>query len=246
MKKIQTYKVGKKTINRQINYIPVRYIFAMMITIFEILGIIGTVVALCYFVPYFYIAAALTQAGCIISIIASQDNPDYKIPWLIFVFIIPIGGFMLYLIFYSRKLKKRFIKRLESLKKYYYCKDDTQIKTELMEKDPCALSQASLLKASASTNIFKNTKCTYFPLGEELLPELLADLQNAEKFIYMEYFIIEEGEFWNSILEILKEKATQGVEIKVLYDDIGCMATLPGNYSKILSQKVPIRTRLKK
>ena len=63
---------------------------------------------------------------------------------------------------------------------------------------------------------------------------MLEDLRTAEKFIYMEYFIIEEGKFWNSILDILKQKAAEGVEIKVLYDDIGCMMTLPGNYCKTL------------
>lgn len=67
-----------------------------------------------------------------------------------------------------------------------------------------------------------------------MFEQLLLDLEQAEKFIYMEYFIIEEGKFWNSILEILKRKAAAGVEVKVLYDDIGCITTLPGNYSKIL------------
>ena len=67
-----------------------------------------------------------------------------------------------------------------------------------------------------------------------MYPELLADLEKAEKFIYMEYFIIEEGKFWNSILDILKRKAAAGIEVKVLYDDIGCMLTLPGDYSKQL------------
>lgn len=63
---------------------------------------------------------------------------------------------------------------------------------------------------------------------------MLKDLQKAERFIFMEYFIIEEGVFWNSILEILKEKAAQGVEVKVVYDDIGCISTLPGDYFRTL------------
>ena len=236
MKRKQIIKTGKKTIEREINYIPIRYIFAIMITVFEVLGIIGTVVALCYFVPYFYIAAWLTQIGCVISIIASQDNPDYKIPWLIFVMIIPIGGFMLYLIFYSRKLQRKFVKRLESLKAYDYQRDDTAAFKELKEISMDAYSQAMLLKATSHAHLFHEDECTYYPLGEDLMNAMLADLRRAEKFIYMEYFIVEEGLFWNSILEILKEKATQGVEIKVLYDDIGCMSTLPGSYAKALKE----------
>ena len=236
MKKTQKYKVGTKTVERQINYIPVRYIFAMLITIFEVLAIIAVVVALCYFVPYFYIAAWITQIACVISIIASQDNPDYKIPWLLFVLIIPIGGFMLYLIFYSRKLKKKYVRRLNALKELKYSYDDTQELNELKSLDPQAYAQAKMLKSTSGAHVFSDTGCVFYPLGENLMEAMLKDLRDAEKFIYMEYFIIEEGIFWNSILEILKEKATQGVEIKVVYDDIGCMSTLPGNYAKELKR----------
>lgn len=71
-------------------------------------------------------------------------------------------------------------------------------------------------------------------MGESMFARLLEDLRSAEHFIFMEYFIIEEGHLWNSILEILKEKAAAGVEVKVVYDDIGCMMTLPGDYFKTL------------
>ena len=82
--------------------------------------------------------------------------------------------------------------------------------------------------------MFSGTKQTYFPLGEDMHKSMLEDLRKAEKFIYLEYFIIEEGLFWNSLLDILKEKAARGVDVKVVYDDIGCMMTLPGNYDEIL------------
>jgi len=63
---------------------------------------------------------------------------------------------------------------------------------------------------------------------------MLEDLKKAERYIFMEYFIVEEGHFWNSILDVLKEKAAEGVEVRVLYDDVGCMLTLPGYYYKTL------------
>ena len=91
-----------------------------------------------------------------------------------------------------------------------------------------------MLRKIAETHLFTDTRQTYFPLGEQMHAAMLEDLRRAERFIYMEYFIIEAGIFWDSILEILKEKAAQGVEVRVLYDDIGCMTTLPGNYAKVL------------
>lgn len=236
MKRKYEYKVNEKTVEREVNYIPFRYILALTITIIEILLIIGIVVALCYFVPYFYLAAYVTEFFCIIKIVSSNDNPDYKVPWILLVLTVPIAGFMLYFIFYKRTLKKKFIKRLESLDERAYRKNDTKICEMLKKENPMAYSQANMLCKISNASIFTNTKQEYFPSGEEMHKRLLEDLNGAKRFIYMEYFIIEEGKFWNSILEILKEKAKNGIEVKLVYDDIGCMSTLPGNYFKILKK----------
>ena len=234
MKKTITYDINKKKVQREVNYIPFRYILAVLITLFEVLAVIGIVIALCYYVPYFYLAAWATEVFCVIRIIASDDNPDYKVPWLLFVLIIPIAGFMLYFMFYSRTLQKKFIKRLGDMKRHSYKKNDSEQFTKLREENPTAAAQAKMLCDIAETHLFTNTKQEYFPLGEEMFGRMLPDLEAAEKFIYMEYFIIEEGKFWDSILDILKRKAAEGVEVKVMYDDIGCMMTVPGNYCKIL------------
>ena len=235
MKKTITYEVNREKVQKEINYIPVRYIFAVLITLFEVLAVIGIVIALCYYVPYFYLAAWATEIFCVIRIVASDDNPDYKVPWLLFVLIIPIAGFMLYFMFYSRTLQKKFIKRLADLKRHFYKKDDAGLFEKLKEENPVASAQAKMLCDIAETHLFTDTKQEYFPLGENMYQSMLKDLENAEKFIYMEYFIIDEGKFWSSILDILKKKAAEGVEIKVLYDDIGCMMTLPGDYHKTLN-----------
>lgn len=234
MKKKIRYDVNRQTVEKEINYIPVRYILAVLIALFEVLAVIGIVVVLCYRVPFFYLAAWLTEIFCVIRIIASDDNPDYKVPWLLFVLIIPIAGFMLYFMFYSRTLQKRFVKRLDAMKSQAYSRDDSALFAALQEEDPVAASHAKMLTNISEASLFTNTKQEYFSLGENMHRRMLQDLEKAEKFIYMEYFIIEEGKFWNSILDVLKRKAAEGVEVKVLYDDIGCMMTLPGDYHKTL------------
>lgn len=236
MKRIYSYNVNHKKVEREIEYIPIRYIIAVLITVLEVLAILGIVFALCYYVPYFYLAAWATEIFCVIRIIASDDNPDYKVPWLLFVLIIPVAGFMLYFLFYSRRLQKRFIKRLDNLKSHTYHQDDSALFKKLKEENAVAAAQANMLCKIADTNLFTNTKQEYFQLGEEMHKRMLDDLEAAKSFIYMEYFIVEEGKFWNSILDILKEKAAAGVDVKVLYDDIGCMMTLPGDYHKILKK----------
>ncbi|MBQ9118054.1 MAG: cardiolipin synthase [Clostridia bacterium] len=236
MKKKYKYRAGKKTFELEYNYIPVRYIIAAIITILEVLSIVAIVVALCYFVPYFYLACFATEIFCVIKIIASNDNPEYKIPWLLFVLILPIVGFMLYFIFYSRSFNKKYVRRLKKLYEEKYPNSDTENFICLQEDSLTAYNQAKLLCSLSNSHLFTNTAQKYFPLGEQMWQSMLTDLKNAEKFIYMEYFIIEEGIFWDSILEILKEKAQNGLDVRVVFDDIGCMSTLPGNYAKKLEK----------
>ena len=234
MKAKYRYFDGKKEVEREYSYIPVRYILAVFITLFEVMAVIGIVFLFCVYVPYFYILCYITSFACMVKIVASDDNPDYKVPWLLIVLLLPVAGFMLYFMFYSRKLQKRFIKRLHAMKAHTYEQDDALLFQQLRQENPAVAAQAQMLTKIADAHLFTNTKQEYFPLGEDMYGRLLEDLEAAESFIYMDYFIIEEGKFWNSILEILKRKAANGVEVKVLYDDIGCMMTLPGDYHKTL------------
>ena len=240
LKRKITYKVNNKLIEREYQYIPIRYILAILITVLEVATIIGIVISLCYFIPFFYLTAMVTQIGCVLKIISSDDNPDYKVPWLLFVLILPIAGFMLYFIFSSRKLKKKFVKRLEDLNNKTYEKQDEKEFETLKSENLTAYSQAKMLTKTAKTHLFTNVLQKYYSSGEEMFLGILEDLKNARKFIYLEYFIIEQGRFWNSIFQILQEKVNDGVEVKVIYDDIGCMKTLPGDYYKIL-RKVGIQ-----
>ena len=234
MKKRYSYRLGNKTVEREYNYIPLRFIVAALFSALEIAAIIGIMVLGCIYLPYFYILCFVTAFACIIKIVASDDNPDYKVPWALFVLTVPIVGFMIYFMFYSRKLKKKFVRRLGELRRYEYEREDGSAWESLGEDSPVALADARMLTKISGSHLFVNTRTTYFPLGEDMLEAMLPDLLMAEHFIFMEYFIIEEGNFWGSILEILRKKAESGVTVRVLYDDIGCMSTLPGDYCRTL------------
>lgn len=240
MKKRIEYNIYGKKISKEYTYVPFRYIFAALVTLLEILLIIGIVVAMCYYVPYFYLAALCTQVMCVVSIVASDDNPDYKVPWLLIVMLLPIAGFMLYFLFYSRTLNKKYVKRLTEMKGRKYAEDSDFIFRSLREENVEAGNQAAMLCKIADTHVYREKEITYYSSGEELFSVMLGDLKRAKTFIFMEYFIIEQGKFWGPILEVLTEKATQGVDVRVVYDDIGCMFTLPGNYWKTL-QKMGIK-----
>ena len=222
---------------KKFRYIPVRYLLAMLITVFEIAFIIGVVAYLCYKLPYLYILAILTQIICAVKIIASDDNPDYKVPWLVVVLVLPVAGFMLYFLFSSRKLKRKYVKRLKDIVKNSYDKNDLSEFELLKSSSVEAFNQFNMLSKISGAHLFTNTKTEYFSDINTLSKKLIKDLENAKNFIFLEFFIIGEGDFWNKIHNILKLKAQNGVDVRVVYDDIGCMRTLPSNYSKTLKKE---------
>ena len=219
---------------KEIDYIPVRFIIAMLLIILETAAVIGLTLLCGAYIPYFYLAMWATEIFCVLKIINSEENPDYKIPWLLVTILIPVAGFMLYFMFYNRKLTKKQVKRINKISEQQIHTDDSITFAELEKTDRKAYLQAKLLCKLSDSHIYRNTKAKYFPMGEDMNKAMLEDLRKAEKFIFLEYFIIEEGIFWNGILDVLKEKAKQGVEIRIVYDDVGCMLTLPGDYYKTL------------
>ncbi|MDE5592838.1 MAG: cardiolipin synthase [Clostridiales bacterium] len=234
MKKRIVINEYNKQVEREISYIPFRYIVAIFLVVLETLAVIAAMTLLTIYVPYFYFAVVLTQFVVAIAIINRKDNPDYKLPWLFFDMLIPIVGFMLYFMFYSRKLSKKQVKKLERLTTRHVDKDDSAELEQIKVQDEIIGSQAVMLNTLSDSHVYGNTDIRYYPLGEELFAAMVDDLKRAEKFIFMEYFIIEGGLFWDTILDVLKEKAANGVEVRVVYDDIGCMMTLPGSYYKQL------------
>ena len=234
MKIKRSFNVNGKTIETSYTHIPFRYILAMLITVLEIAAIIGIVVLLCYYVPYFYLSAFLTQIACIILIVSSDDNPDYKAPWLLCVMALPVVGFMLYFLFYSRNINKKYVKRFKNAAETDTPTSQESVVDALTALDNRAAGQARLIATSSGGKLYRAEEAEYLPLGEAMHNRLIEDLRGAERFIFMEYFIIEDGVFWGSILDILREKAKTGVDVRVVYDDIGCMNTLPGNYYRTL------------
>ena len=101
-------------------YLPLRYILAILLTVLELLLIIGSVAVLAYFLPPVTAVSFSAQLFCVVRIIASDDNPDYKVPWLLVVLTVPVAGFLLYALFYSRKLTRKQKRKLSKLTALHY------------------------------------------------------------------------------------------------------------------------------
>lgn len=110
-------------------------------------------------------------------------------------------------------------------------------------KGPDAGRIAHYLEEQVNCPVYGNTRTTYYPLGDDCYRDLLAAIQSARQYVFIEYFIIEEGKLWNSVLQVLKEKVKEGVEVRVIYDDVGSIFTLPADYPGRL-EKLGIQCRV--
>ena len=169
----------------------------------------------------------------ILGLIKDSKNYSYTLPWIIIWMIFPLIGTLMYIILgkskNNSKTLKSIVKSEEENKKYLV--QDQEIRNEFKEN-----SRIRYLSDFAGYPVTKNNDVTYYPLGEDAFKAILEELKKAEKFIFFEYFIVAHGKMWDSILEIMKEKVKNGVDVRVMYDDLGSMATLDSDYPKELEK----------
>ena len=190
------------------------------------------------YVTLFYALSMLVSIIAVLWIINNQSNPAYKIAWIIPIMVFPVFGGLFYLFFggnrLSRKLKKQ-MKKIEVATAAFLNSDLAIYETVRKENDDAA-NQTHYIQKYSRFPLYENEFAEYLPSGEIKYQRLQQELQNAEKYIFMEYFIISEGVMWGSVLEILEEKARDGVDVRLIYDDAGCIASLPMNYHKKLEK----------
>ena len=187
----------------------------------------------------FYLASLTLSIIIVFIIINNKSNPSYKIAWIVPVMIFPIFGGLFYLLYGGNKLSTREKLKMviQNIEMTNSLKQDDEIIKKIGDKSIYAKTQSGYILNYAKCPVYNNTETTYFKIGEEKFEALLRELKKAEKFIFLEYFIIQEGKMFNSILEILEEKAKQGVDVRLIYDDVGCIVTLPHNYKNTLEAK---------
>ncbi len=181
---------------------------------------------------FFNTAIDIAAIFVVLLIVNKRSNLSYKIAWTVVILAIPIVGLLVYFIFGRSELTRPTRKRMEAVN----CEiekslpEHQDLLEELMEQDLSVYRQSKYVREWAGYPVYKNTETQYYPSGEKMFPDLLQALEEAEHFIFMEYFIVEEGHMFGKILEILKRKAAQGLDVRFIYDDFGCVTTLPEKY----------------
>ncbi|MEM5768059.1 MAG: cardiolipin synthase [Bacillota bacterium] len=171
-------------------------------------------------------------------IISKADVPAYRMGWILLIVTFPLFGGLLYLLLGDKRPAKYMRLRLEKGMRNHdvLTPQDPVVVEALRAESPRTAGLSAYISNYAKFPVWQNTAVRYHALGEAQYEDLLPALRQAEKFIFLEYFIIEEGELWTSVLDILTEKAAAGVDVRVIYDDVGCLGKLPANYPKKLEK----------
>lgn len=165
-------------------------------------------------------------------VISAESRPGFKITWLLLVLVFPVFGGLFYLIATRQTgslYAKQHFDRISREKACHFSKDPAA-EEAAKAAFPACRPMLRYLSDHAGFPVSFDSETKYYPSGETFFDALLQALETAEKYIYLEYFIIEDGVMWNSILDILKRKAAEGVDVRVMYDDMGCFLTLPKDY----------------
>jgi cardiolipin synthase len=189
---------------------------------------------------YFNWFCIAVSVAAVLWIINNRSNPAYKLGWVIIILLSPVIGGLIYLLLGGNRLSRGNQRRLRvmqnKIKKNLEqdCRR-AQFLSQVLGAD--AGHMARYLERSADCPVYGNTATKYYPLGELCFPDMLEALEKAQRFIFLEYFIISRGQFWNAILEVLERKVAQGVQVRVIYDDVGSMFTLPRGFDQYLQTK---------
>lgn len=196
--------------------------------------------------PHYFGGSVAMSAFMVVYILNSEMDNSAKITWMVTIAILPVVGVPLF--FYVKSnighnaLKKRVTHLTEEARGLQ--PQPLAAAQELAETDPGAASLARYLHGKGGGfSVYRNTEVTYFPGGEAKFEELLRQLEKAEKYIFLEYFIIDEGLMWGKILEVLARKAAEGVDVRVMYDGTCEFTTLPRDYPSRL-EKLGIQCRV--
>jgi cardiolipin synthase len=184
-----------------------------------------------------WILRALSLVVCL-SILNKQEQPAYKLTWIFLILLVPIFGGFLYIVFRFQSNSRKMRGRIETVRSQcgpFYALGGTAL-LELSAGGKDYLTQVRYLQQWVGYPVYAHTQAEYFNSGEGFFTKVLEELEKAERYIFMEFFILRQGIMLNPIIELLKKKAKAGLDVRLLYDDLGCFMSLPCNFQQHLEK----------
>lgn len=213
--------------------------FAILTLLLQVGMILMYIINISNNVRFYLLASNLISTVFILIEVNRHEESAFKITWIMLIATVPYFGWFFYLYTHtgiiSGNILKAHQKAQRVLDRYRY--DDKELIRE-MDDDGIDTGLVKYLSKAGGNSVFKNTKVSYFALGDTMFESIIEELEKAEKFIFMEFFIINRKSYmWRTIEEILLRKAKEGVDVRLMYDGMGCMGIVDKDYDKLLESK---------
>lgn len=213
-------------------------LFAFIMLTVQLLIIITSIVWLSEYSIYISAGTQIIMTALMIFEVNRTENPNFKITWILLISLIPVFGTLLYIYIHLDITSYGISKYQDSAIKLVRSQEesDDDIINGIEKSDKAAAGTVKFLSKYGASRAFDTTSVKYYPLGDYMIRDLTEELKKAKKYIFIEFFIINSsGRVWNEILKILKDKAKNGIEVRVIYDGMGCLTTLPKYYEETLN-----------
>lgn len=211
---------------------PIRITISALLVIIQLVMLFSVIYGVNGKSIFAYVLTMILGIFTVIFIINRRGNPDHKIAWIIFILVLPVFGISSYILWGGGRVLPFIRKKMEKCESRYmrHLTPNDKIYEQLRYYDLFHSRQADYLTRESGFPLYSNTETKFLAPGEKFLPVLIEELKNAEKYIFIEFFILAEGEMWNSIYKVLKEKVQNGVEVKIIFDDFGSIKRQNKNF----------------
>ncbi|MDE6183895.1 MAG: PLDc N-terminal domain-containing protein, partial [Lachnospiraceae bacterium] len=213
-----------------------RTLIIILMVLLQIFVLIASFLELRSYVPFIWESMNVLGALLIIFIVNRDEPAEFKMSWIIPLCLFPVLGALIYIFvvgnFSGIGLKTKLDRRMNETKGLLYTKKET--KEAIKDCSVRLKGFAHYMEHTAGFAAYHESGAVYYPIGEDKFADLLTELKKAERFIFLEYFIIERGTMWNAVLDILKEKVKEKVEVRIMYDGMCSIMLLPYKYPEKL------------
>ena len=197
-------------------------------------SLIGQTIASTWMGPLLQVVSVLLA----LRIISNNQESGYRMVWVVLLLLVPVVGIPFYFLFRAQSGTKRLNRRINEI--VFRAQPSFAMNPSCYEdaRAACRTHSTGLnyLQNFTRFPVCRHTQTQYYSPGEYFFEALLRDLETAEHYIFLEYFIVSEGAMWDAIFEILRRKAYEGVDVRLLYDDMGCFLTLPPDFDRHLEE----------
>ena len=216
-----------------------RLVITAIIILLQIVWIAVTLYEASAISPAFSIGLRVVSLVIALYVIYKDYNPHNKLSWVFLILYVPIVGCPCYFLFGRSKMTKGARERMSLIQNMVapLRKRQEVVEKHLSEQDPIATKQSAFIQNVAHYPVYMENDTRYYSVGDDMFVDMIADIEAAKEFIFLEFFIMKPGYMFDTLINALEKKAKEGVQIRLIYDDMGCIDEFPPQHYKVLQAK---------